>query len=265
MAGTRENARCSSSQCARYTFPADGPRRTAATFRFARFLFSSPSSLLPAGRALLRSHEESRCAHVPATARATATDTSSSSRFTLSPDPFAVRLSSCPLGRFVAPPLGLFLLFCRLFVVGVFFDGCLRAALFQTRKTAALSPFSRPRLIDDGYLREEPRPTYLSASPLFIHRSFASPPFRPLSDFHLRAFHRLARGHLIDGSTIGERRIIYLGVWPIFSTSSSICIDERYYHFDERCLSAGFISKGVVLTSRKFISNLCVSVVYYPL
>lgn len=166
VAGTRENARCSSSQYARYTFPADGPRRTAATFRFARFLFSSPSSLLPAGRALLRSHEESRCAHVPATARATATDTSSSSRFTLSPDPFAVRLSSCPLGRFVAPPLGLFLLFCRLFVVGVFFDGCLRAALFQTRKTAALSPFSRPRLIDDGYLREEPRPTYLSASPL---------------------------------------------------------------------------------------------------
>lgn len=28
--------------------PVDGPRRTAATFRFARFLFSSPSSFLPA-------------------------------------------------------------------------------------------------------------------------------------------------------------------------------------------------------------------------
>ena len=46
MAGTRENARCSSSRCARYTFPVDGPRRTAATFRF---LFSSPSSLASCG------------------------------------------------------------------------------------------------------------------------------------------------------------------------------------------------------------------------
>ena len=67
-------------------------------------LFASSSLLLlrwlPAGRALLRSHEESRCAHVPATARATAADTSSSSRFTLSPDP--VRRS--PLFLF-APPL----------------------------------------------------------------------------------------------------------------------------------------------------------------
>lgn len=126
--------------------PVDGSRRTAATFRFARFLFSSPSSFLPTRGEpfllLLPSHEEpvrARAGH----GRGTATDTSSSSRFTLSS--FSC-LSSCPSsGRFVAA--GLFLLFCRLFVVGVFFDGCLRAALFQTRKTVA-----RGRLIDGGFL-----------------------------------------------------------------------------------------------------------------
>lgn len=113
-----------SSRCARYTYP--------LTVRGAlpplSALHASSSLLLLRSflriRALLPSHEESRCAHVPARR-----NTSSSSRFTLS----LLRLSSRPSARFVAAG-ALFLLLSRLFVVGVFFDGCLRAALFQTRK-----------------------------------------------------------------------------------------------------------------------------------
>lgn len=105
--------------------PVDGPRRTAATFRFARFLFSSPSSFLPADPS---PSSESRGEPV----RARAGEEEHLLFFALHPfSPSPPCLSSCPSARFVG---ALFLLLSRLFVVGVFFDGCLRAALFQTRK-----------------------------------------------------------------------------------------------------------------------------------
>lgn len=116
--------------------------------------------------------------------RGTATDTSSSSRFTLS------LVRRLPLflfvGRFVAA--GLFLLFCRLFVVGVFFDGCVRAALFQTRKTTARGKINWRGIFRGGTFC--PFSSILTS--LFIPWSFASPPsLYPLFlRFHLRAFHQ---------------------------------------------------------------------------
>lgn len=125
----------------------DGSRRTAATFRFTRFLFSSPSSFLPAGRALLPSHEESRCAHVPATA-----EEQRPTPPLLRASPFlsfAVCLSSCSSAALLLPASSCSFAACLLWVFSL---------------TAASAPlFFRPgrpqpggRLIDGGFLGEEP-------------------------------------------------------------------------------------------------------------
>lgn len=138
---THENARPSSSRCARYASP--------LTVRGALppLSASHASSSLLLLRSFLRAEPFFRVTR-RAGARTCRPRPSNSHRHLLffalhpfSPPPFPLFLS---VGRFVAA--GLFLLFCRLFVVGVFFDGCLRAALFQTRKTKA-----RGRLIDGDF------------------------------------------------------------------------------------------------------------------
>lgn len=165
--------------------------------------------------------------------RGTATDTSSSSRFTLS------LVRRLPLflfvGRFVAA--GLFLLFCRLFVVGVFFDGCVRAALFQTRKTTARGKINWRGIFRGGTFC--PFSSILTS--LFIPWSFASPPpLYPLFlRFQLHAFHQTGiwstaqmgdvRWHNRSSQCHKILMIIYGDVGITFSIFLLISIGGKYY------------------------------------
>lgn len=155
---TRENAPARTGLCSIHVL-VDGSRRTAATFRFTRFLFSSPSSFLPAGRALLPSHEESRCAHVPATA-----EEQRPTPPLLRASPFlsfAVCLSSCSSAALLLPASSCSFAACLLWVFSL---------------TAASAPlFFRPgrpqpggRLIDGGFLGEEPSVPFHLSLRLFL-------------------------------------------------------------------------------------------------